>query len=154
MAGLKSINELFQAWLITQLSSGVQDGTLQPTPGSHVQNVYSVDSAWASAVLTAPGAATAIATTDLLTGLYEVQGQVMYAGSGTPLDAVDAANVAIYVGVLRKMRIMVPATKNVPYKIERTVFRFNNQPAQIATVLAGSANVDYWATVTATRIGA
>lgn len=118
-----------------------------------VPNAYSVDSAWDSQTAVSPIAATAIATTPLLTGLYEVYGQVMLLGAGTPVDAADANNMAIYLGVTRKMQIAMPAAKNVPCKIERTVWRFAGQPAQIATIGAATATVSYFACIYANKIG-
>lgn len=142
---------LQQEFYRRHLPLSVVEGTSESVPGDGIGETPTTDSVWASFSLAAPEAASAIATTDPITGLYRVSGQVMLTGSGTPTEA-DAANVAIYVGFFRKMRIMVPPVKNVPFDIYDAVFRFNNQPAQIATILAGSTDVTYWATVTANKI--
>lgn len=147
-----TVNDLIQAWLIQNLPAGVIAGTSPPVAGSGNSNgYYNADAGVGSAAITAPGiGATIAATTLFLTGLYEVLADIAFTG-GAPA-AGDANNFVLYVGGGSKVGLTIPPAANATGKF-RAVFRFNNQTASVrAGAVAGTAGVQYAATVIANKL--
>lgn len=147
-----TVNDLISAWLIQNLPAGVVAGTLSPVAGSGNSNgYYNADAGVGNGVQTAPGiGATIGATSTFLTGLYEVLADIAFTG-GAPA-AGDANNFQLYVGGSSKVGLTIPAAANISAKY-RGVFRFNNQTASVrAGGVAGTAGVQYSATIIANKL--
>lgn len=147
-----SKDDLLYRWLQASLPVSMQSENTAVTPGSISGSGYMGETVFAYGAETTPSAASAFATSDPLTGLYQINAQVVYTGTGTPAEA-EAANIAVYVGVFRKMSIMIPPVKNTIATIDNLVFRFANQPVQLASIGAGTTDVTYRGTICAVKIG-
>lgn len=147
-----SASDLLLAWLQTQLPAGVVAQTTPIVPGSGNSNgYYNADAGVGAASIVAPGIGIAVAsTTTFLTGLYEVVADIAFTG-GAPA-AGDANNFVLYVGGASKVGLTIAPVANAAAKY-RGVFRFNNQTASVrAGGVAGTAGVQYSATIIANKL--
>lgn len=148
----QSTNTLFNWWLKGQVPVDANGNSVPPTSGGSVPNSITTSSVSASGKATAPAQFATIVSLGPLTGLYKIEVSGLMNGTGT-IAATDVCNMQFVVGNSGKFRIILSAKDFVSVKHEG-VFRFNNENAIVNVLEAGAANVDYWATIIATKIGA
>lgn len=149
MAGL-SLQDLWQLFLRQNIPANVLSGAIPPTDGSSVPNSYTVASAQASNHVVAPAAGALIASATNLTGLYECLVYTAF-GAGAPV-AADTVNMQLNAAGAQVQKLFTPVTlgqSNPPMKM---IARLANQSFDVKAIAIGTAGVDYWATIVATKI--
>lgn len=146
-----TINDLWQAWLQTQLPANVLSGANAPTPGSAIQPSVIGSSAQNSNHSLSPAAGALIATIANLTGLYEVQVWTAF-GAGAPV-AADTVNMQLNAAGAQVQKLFTPTVLGQANPPMRMITRLNNQGFDVKAIAIGTAGVDYWATIVATQIG-
>ncbi len=153
----RTLNDLWYSWLVTQLSSGIVNGTSDPVAGSGSSGGGGSSIAYENTVsnagvVTAPGANAAIVTlakANLPEGKYQIQVQ---AGYGASAEAAADNNINVRAGATVVGRIVAFGANT----IRSFMFYYDldgDTDLTVNAISAGSAGSVYVAYISATRIG-
>jgi hypothetical protein len=146
-----TLNDLWYAWLTSQVPAAVQNGTVSATPGGSTNNAVTGRSSVVSAAPIAPGAGATLASIAGLTGIYEVSVQTMFSGSGTPVDA-DAVNIQ-YTDGTNTMSLLTNVNKDVPSVVRKFYCQGTAFTVSLKAIAAATASVAYSVNIVATKVG-
>lgn len=148
-----SLDELLYAYYSAQVPASTQamytGGSGTVPVGTSTPPVYS-SSVQVSGFVTAPGVTTQIVATGALTGMYEITVNTNFVGAAV---AADANNMIFRTGVTDRFRCLIPGITQGQGQPFTFRYRFAAETASVRSILAGTAAVDYWAVIVASRIG-